>query len=144
MDFKNINKRDYELLLKFPAYVSLLAANTPEKPDKVEKLSAVEFAHVKTYSCDPELADFYRDVNKSFESTLNELDQTLPTGKVNREAAIKAQLAKIEKIASRLGVENADILHRSMKSFKDHVSKAHHNILMDFLFPLSIPGLTDR
>jgi len=144
MDFKNINTRDYELLLKFPAYVSLLAANTPEKPDKVEKLSAVEFAHVKTYSCDPELADFYRDVNKSFESTLNELDQTLPTGKVNREAAIKAQLAKIEKIASRLGVENADILHRSMKSFKDHVSKAHHNILMDFLFPLSIPGLTDR
>jgi hypothetical protein len=59
-------------------------------------------------------------------------------------AAIKAQLEKIENIVSMLGADNAEILHRSMKSFKEHVSRAHHNVLTDFLFPLSIPGLSDR
>jgi hypothetical protein len=31
-----------------------------------------------------------------------------------------------------------------MKSFTEHVSKAHHNVLVDFILPLSIPGLTDN
>jgi len=30
-----------------------------------------------------------------------------------------------------------------MKSFKEHVSEAHHNVLEDFLFPIPIKGLTD-
>jgi hypothetical protein len=30
-----------------------------------------------------------------------------------------------------------------MKSFKDHVSKAHHNVLVDFIFPMPIKGLSD-
>jgi hypothetical protein len=30
-----------------------------------------------------------------------------------------------------------------MKSFKEHVSKAHHNILVDFIFPMPLEGLSD-
>jgi hypothetical protein len=35
--FKNISERENEALLKFPVYVSLLAANSDSKLDKAEK-----------------------------------------------------------------------------------------------------------
>jgi len=46
-------------------------------------------------------------------------------------------------ILKKLGKEYASTMHRSMKTFKDHVSKAHRNVLEYFVFPLPIKGLTD-
>jgi hypothetical protein len=42
-----------------------------------------------------------------------------------------------------LGEGYRSAMHRSMKSFKDHVSKAHRNVLIDFIFPMPIKGLSD-
>jgi len=51
------------------------------------------------------------------------------------------ELLKLEKIVRRLGKEYSSTMHHSMKSFTEHVSKAHHNVLLDFIIPVSIPGL---
>jgi hypothetical protein len=72
--FENLSASDNEALLKFPAYISLIAANRDDKLDE------------------------------KYTSTMR----------------------------------------HSMKSFTEHVSKAHHNVLVDFILPLSIPGLTDN
>jgi hypothetical protein len=144
IDFKNLSIREYELLLKFPAYVSLLAANSDGELDDDEELAAIHFTHVKTYSSDPLLIDFFKEVDNSFERTLHELNNSLPEGKVNRDAIIKSKLLNIEKIVLKLGPENAAIVHKSMKSFKEHISRAHHNVLFDFLFPIVIPGLSEH
>lgn len=144
MPFKNLSVQENEALLKFPAYVSLLAANSDYKLDKAEKESAIKFAHTKTFSCDPLLAEFYKEADKVFADNIEQLDKYLPKEKNSREATIKAELLKIEKIAVKLGKVYTFLMHRSMKSFKEHVSKAHHNVLVDFIFPLSIHGLTDR
>lgn len=142
-EFKNLSKREYELLLKFPAYVSLLAANADGKFDDSEKLSAVELAHIKSYSCDPQLEDFFKEVDANFEKTLQELNNSLPQDKSERDAAIIAQLQKIERFMPKLEAETIDLVHKSMNSFKDHISLAHHNALIDFLFPLRTLGLSD-
>ena len=142
IDFKNLTIREHELLLKFPAYISLLAANTDGRFDKAEKFSAVELVHIKTYACDPRLGEFFQEVNNGFEKTIDELDKVLPAGKQNRHLAIKAKLLSLEKIVLKLGKEYTDIMHQSMESFKDHVSHAHHNVLVDFLFPIPIKGLS--
>lgn len=142
IDFKNLTIREHELLLQFPAYISLLAANTDGRLDTAERFSAIELAHVKTYSGDPRLQEFFAEVNKTFEKTIDELDKTLPLGKQNRQLAIKAKLLRLEKIVLKLGSEYATIIHKSMGSFKDHVSRAHHNVLVDFLFPIPIKGLS--
>ncbi|MCU7549288.1 hypothetical protein OCK74_09180 [Chitinophagaceae bacterium LB-8] len=42
----------------------------------------------------------------------------------------------------KLGKEYASAMRRSMQSFKDHVSKAHHNVLVDFIFPIPIKGIS--
>lgn len=136
--FKNLTEEEYEMLLKFPAYISLLAANRDGKLDDVEKKSAIKFAHIKTYSCDRLLVDFFKDVDKVFEKNIVQLDKALPKGKENRDETIKSELFKLENIILKSGKENVSIMHDSMRSFKDHVSKAHHNVLIDFIFPLPI------
>jgi Fe2+ transport system protein B len=141
--FKNISAQENEELLKFPAYISLLAANSDDKLDEDEKMAVVKLSHTKTFSCDPLLTEFYKEADKVFENNINHLDRDLPKEVKNREAVIKSELLKLDKIVLKLGKEYAETMHSSMNSFKEHVSKAHHNVLVDFVFPISIPGLTE-
>lgn len=142
-NYKSIlSKQEHDLLLLFPAYISLLAANTDGVIDQKELFSANELAHTKAFSCDPLLHDFYEEVNLTFEQTLENLDKSLPIGKEGRATAIKSKLLNIESIMLKLGAEYTICMHQSMKSFKEHVSKAHHNVLVDFIFPIPIKGLS--
>jgi hypothetical protein len=141
--FNKLSREENKALLKFPAYISLLAANNDGKLDEIQKKSAIKFAHTKTFSSDPLLAVFYREADKVFENNIKQLDKDLPIGEEYREAAIKKELLNLEKIVSKLGKKYTSTIHSSMESFKDHVSKAHHSVLVDFVLPLSIPGLTE-
>jgi len=140
--FNNLSKQEKESLLKFPAFISLLAAYSDDKLDAVEKQSAVKFSHIKTYSCDPLLTEFYEEADKVFVNNIRQLDKDLPIEKTAREAALKRELMKLETIVLKLGEDYTSTMHRSMKSFKDHVSQAHHSVLVDFIFPMPIKGLT--
>ena len=141
--FSSLTKDEREALLKFPAYTTLLAANIDGMLDKAEKKEAMKLEHIKTFSADPLLSEFYRDADKVFKKNLETVDKNLPEERESREATIKYELMKLEKIILKLGEEYASVMHHSMQSFKDHVSKAHHNVLVDFIFPLPIKGLTE-
>jgi hypothetical protein len=142
--FKELPAHEQEALLKFPAYISLLAANNSNNGmDKIEKKSAIKFAHIKTYSCRPILSDFFQEAEKEFKNNLVKLDKELPKNKEQREQAIKKELRKLEPILLEMGKDYASAMHYGMKTFKDHVSKAHRNVLEYFIFPLPIPGITD-
>ena len=141
--FKNLSREENEALLKFPAYLSMLASEKNDSLDDIEKKTAIKFAHTKTFSCDPLLTGFYKEADKVFEFNIKQINKVLPLEKNSREAAIKKELSKLDKIVIKLGKEYASTMHSSMKSFKDHVSKAHNSVLVDFIFPISIPGLSD-
>jgi len=141
--FYNLTEEENEALLKFPAYISMLAANRDDTLDEEEKEAAIKFAHTRTFSCDPLLSSFYLEADKVFKKNIEQLDNDLPKEKTAREVAIKKELFLLEKIAIKLGNGYSSIMHSSMRAFKDHVSSAHHNILVDFIFPLPMPGLTD-
>jgi len=141
--FDNLNHAEKDLLLKFPVYVSMLAAEKNDHVDKIEKRRALQFCHIKTFTCDPLLSQFYHEAEKNFETNINELDSALPSDKAEREEIITNELAKIESILLKLGTDYALVMNRSMRSFKNHVSRAHRNILEYFVFPLPINGITD-
>ncbi len=141
--FNSLTQQEKEALLKFPAYISLLAANSYGLVDEADKKEAIKLEHIKTFSADPLLAEFYKEADKVFKNNLEQLDKNLPKEKSSREAAIKNELTKLEKIILKLGDDYTSVMHRSMKSFKDHVSKAHHNVLIDFIFPMPMKGLSD-
>lgn len=140
--FKELTETENKELLKFSAFISLLAANSDNKLDAAEKQSAIKFSHIKTYSCDPLLTEFYEEADKVFENNIQQLDKDLPIEKAAREATLKSELLKLETIVLKLGADYISVMHRSMKSFKEHVSQAHHSVLVDFIFPMPIKGLT--
>ncbi|MBK5273295.1 MAG: hypothetical protein JJE22_20010, partial [Bacteroidia bacterium] len=124
--FKHLSEQENEALFKFPAYISLLAANSDDKLDEAEKKSAIKFSHIKTYSSDILLTEFYEEADKVFENNIQQLDNDLPVEKRQRDATIRKELLNLEKIVLKLGKDYTSVMHRSMKSFKEHVSKAHH------------------
>jgi hypothetical protein len=141
--FEDLDPQERNMLLKFPAYISLLAASKNDSLDKTEKKAAIKFCHIKTFTCDPLLSGFYQEADKNFEKDITELDNELPKEKSEREEIIKRELTKIENILLKLGTDFSLVMYRSMRSFKKHVSKAHRNALDYFIFPLPIKGISD-
>jgi hypothetical protein len=141
--FKTLTVEENKTLLKFPAYISLFAANWNRNLDEVERNSAIRFDYIKTFSYDPLLAEFYKEADKVFKKNIEQLDKDLPKGKEGRDAAIKMELVALEKIVLKLGKEYVFVMRKSMKSFKEHVSKAYDSELVDFTFPIPIPGLSE-
>ena len=142
MRFNDLTVLQKQALVKFPVYASILAASD-SKLDASEKMVAVKFAHTKSFSCHQILSEFYRESENAFEENLRQIEMWLPKDKINRDIAIKKELLNLEKILSMLGKEYVAAMHHSMKTFRSHVSKAHHSVIEDFLLPISIPGLTD-
>jgi hypothetical protein len=62
--FDDLNHTEKDLLLKFPVYVSMLAAEKNDHLDKIEKRTAIQFCHIKTFTCDPLLSLFYHEAEK--------------------------------------------------------------------------------
>ncbi|MGN6568646.1 MAG: hypothetical protein ACTHJ0_11865 [Flavipsychrobacter sp.] len=142
-EFKNLTKQEADQLLKFPLYISLLAANADGKMDNEEKKTAIKFTHIKTFSSDPKLKDFYAEVSKTFEQDIDTLDRELPKERHERQAAIEGDLSKLKEILLKLPKEYQAVMLRSMQSYKDHVSHAHYNVLESFVLPIVIQGITD-
>jgi hypothetical protein len=141
--FEKLSKADQTDFLKFPAYVSLLAANQDGITDRQEMNIAINFDHMKTYTCNPMLAGFYEKADSVFKDNLVELDNELPKGKEDRDTAIMAKLGVLEKLLLKFDKVYAATMHQSMKSFKEHVSASHQSFLESFIFPVPIKGITD-
>jgi hypothetical protein len=140
--FENLSKTEQQEFLKFPVYISLLAANADGITDEKEKQTAIAFDHMKTYTANPKLAGFYAKADKIFTKSILAIDNELPKGKIQRDTAIKFELTKLEKLLLKFDQTYGATMHQSMKSFKEHVSAAHFNILEGFIFPVPIKGLT--
>lgn len=140
--FTKLSDTEQQEFLKFPVYISLLAANEYGPTDNVDINAAVEFDHMKTYTCIPILSGFYAKADELFKVNFTNLDAELPKGKMARTAAIKAKLTELETLLSKFDKDYAAAMHQSMKSFKDHVSSAHWNILDSFIFPIPIKGIS--
>lgn len=133
--FEKLSKDDQQALLKFPVYIALLAANADEEFDEQEDDAVTDLDYVKTYFCNPVMADFYYNAGQVFEQNLLRIDNELPKGKLQRDVAIKIELRKMEQLLSKFDQISAATMRQSMKMFKEHVSKAHYNLLEDFIFP---------
>ena len=142
--FENLSAIEDEALLRFPVYMTFLDAFKDYEPDENEKKTAIKYINAQTFSCDPNLVEFYKEAEKVFKSNMEQIDSDLPKGNAGRKAAIKKELLNLETIVKKLGNEYTSALNRSMNSFKEHVSKAYYNLLTDFVLPLTALGLTDN
>jgi hypothetical protein len=140
--FENLSFRENEELLKLPALISLLAANGDGMMDEAEKKSAIKISHIKTFSSEPSLTEYYKQADAAFINNIEYMDNILPRDITKRENFIKDEIVRLEKIVQKLGKEAAGDFNQSMAAFTNHVSKAHHNVFIDFILPIPLPGLS--
>lgn len=142
--YATLPEQEKNKLLQFPVYITLLAANLDGELDEREKQKANEIANIKHYeNKEPLLTKFYEEVQAVFSKNLDSIDAQLPKDKDQREAAIRQQLGELEGILSQLSTPYNNAMHRSIQAFKEHVSKAHENVLEHFFFPFPIKGFTE-
>ncbi|MES2004111.1 MAG: hypothetical protein V4450_06285 [Bacteroidota bacterium] len=140
--FAELPEKERELLLQFPVYISLLAANSDQLMDEPEKETAVWLTHIKTFSTEPDVQPFYKEAELVFEKNLSLIDRKISDRREERETEIKAALRKIDLILQQMNIDFANALRRSMRSYKDYISKAHQNVLEYFIFPVPIDGIS--
>ena len=139
----DLEESERRALLRYPAYVTLLASTNQDGLDEKEKKVALKLSHIKTFSCEPLLEPFYKEAEKYFEETLEFLNESLPKERHLRAAAIAKELGKLDELLKKLGGKYANALYRSMRVYKDQVSRAHQNVLEYFIFPMPIEGVTN-
>jgi hypothetical protein len=141
--WNDLSEKERRQLLLFPAYISLLASTSAGGIDNKEKKAALKLTHIKTFAGDPILIDYYRAVEHDFETQITLLDHALPPNREERKEAIENELLQLEPVLEKLDNGYAHALRRSMQSYKNHVSRAHQNVLEYFIFPLPVHGISD-
>jgi hypothetical protein len=141
--FKNLTEKEKELLFKAPALVSVLAASRDHTISKAGKADAVKLAHLKTFTADPLLLLYYREVEKTFKTHFEAIaKQYAPFDDAKREE-LKKEIDTLNTVIAKLNKEFARTLHASLARYVAHVKKADNSVLVNFIFPMPIAGLTD-
>lgn len=136
-----LNPNEVDMLLKAPVYISLLAANANSNHglDETEKKAAIKLTHIKKISSHPTLQGFYKEAEKVFSTNMEQLNNELPYGIIERERAIKRELAKLGPVFAKLENEYSVTLQQSFQSYADYVSRAHRTAVYA-IFPIPIGG----
>lgn len=137
--FKQLSFHDNKILLNLPVYIALMAVNNDRKSEEEDIRAAIELAHIKTFSFDPLLEKFYKEVDRVFEITFLLLNKKLPKGEKSREIAIKKELLDAKMIILKLDDHNISVIHHNMNALTEHISRAHHNVLIDIYFSIPMP-----
>ena len=141
--FEKLTKEETELLLKAPILVSVLATSGDHEISKREKAEAVKFAHIKTFSADPLLLSYYKEVEKNFIAYFEAIvKKYAPFDNAKREA-LKKEIDTLNIVISKLDKQFARTLHRSLSNYAEHVMKSDRVLLETFIFPIPIHGLSD-
>lgn len=141
--FKKLTKKEIELLVKAPPLVSVLAASANHEISNSEKKDAMELAHLKTFTAHPLLIPYYKEVEKNFSRYFEETVKKYAPFDDNKREELKKEINVLNNVIAKLDRDYAKMLHSSFTKYAEHVKEADKSFLLNFIFPLPIPGLTD-
>lgn len=141
--FEKLTDEERELLYKAPVLVSVLASCSFNEVNKIKKADAIKLSHLKTFTANPLLIPYYTEVEKKFKELFEAaIRQYFPFDEAER-IALKKEMNRINRVIEKLDKEYARALNKSLEKFTRHIKRAGHTVLVDFIFPLHMPGLTE-
>ncbi len=142
-EFKKLTNPEVALLMKAPALVSVLAASINNTMNNVDKADAIKLAHLKSFTSDPVLADYYKEVEINFKENFEQAENLFTPFDDAKRALLKNEIQTINLVICKLDREFAIPFQLSLSRYAEHVRKAEKSVLTDFIFPFILPGLTD-
>lgn len=136
-EIENLNEADLNILLKSPAVVAILAAISDDgEVSQHEKAESIKLSHLRTYTSDPQLHNFYRHAEKKFVENFDRIMSELPEEWEDKEKYLEAQIVELNQVLPKLNDIYAKNLVSSLKSFAKHVFKSNASFLEYFVFPV--------
>jgi hypothetical protein len=139
--FEDLTEEEQELLFRAPVLVSVMSSCSYNNVNHLKKEDAIKLSHIKTFTADPMLIPYYREVEKSFKEKFEAtVAKYFPFDHDRRQELLK-EINKVSTIIGRLDNKFATTLRRSLDLYAKHVRNAH-SVIRDFMFPIPIQGLT--
>ena len=142
-EFKKLTEEDRQLLYKAPALVSVLASCTFNEVNETQKRDAIKLSHLKTFTADPLLIPYYKEVENGFRERFEAIATKYFPFDDQKRAELREEVDKVSEVLAKLDNRFfARTLYKSWQRYADHVKRSTHSVFQDFIFPMPIPGLS--
>ncbi len=122
-------------VLRGPAIIAVFAATGSKDITDAERTEAMRMAHLNAFTDDPALHDYYKVVERHFETDLDELtDRYHPLNDGNRKA-LEEEVISLNRAINKLDGPFAAALRRSLSAYAKHVRNADERFVENYLFP---------
>ncbi len=121
---ENLNSKEKDLVLNAPALVTVLISGADNQIDENEKAKAYKVVSVRAFSEKPDLKDIYGEISLDFDQQLDQIINTLPSDKVEREKIVVGLLSDLSAILAKLDHKFAKNFKASLVSFAHRVANA--------------------
>ena len=141
--FDSLTSEEIGQMLKAPALVSVLASSADSKISDKEKAEAVELSHLKTFTSEPLLRDYYKAVENVFQQNFEVTIAKYSPFDDAKRSALKDEIDALSTVFAKLDKPFAEALHDSLSGYAKHVNEIDRSVFEYFLFPFPLPGITD-
>ncbi len=128
-EFAKLREDEVEVLLKAPAYVSVLIAGADDNIDKNEIQKAIQIAKVKQMKAREVLLEYYKKVGERFEDDFMKMIEELPKSSSERGPIINKELRKLNVILPKVNNGFAVELYASLKDIAKKIAEASGGVL---------------
>ena len=136
-EIDKLTEEDKKIILRAPAIVAILAAISDDgEVSAQEKAASIKLAHLRTYTANPMLQDYYKEVDKVFEQHFEEEMASLPEDWKDKEEYLEEKLAAMTLVLPKMNDVYAKELISSLKSFAKHVFRTGSSFLEYFVLPV--------
>ncbi len=136
-EIEQLSKEDRDIILKAPAVVAILAAISDDgEVSKHEKSESIKLSHLRTYTSDPLLHNYYSEAEKVFEENFDSIMAALPSEWKDKEDFLEKELVQLRTVLPKVNDVYARELVNSLKSFAKHVFKSNASFLDYFVLPV--------
>lgn len=128
-ELEPLTQEEKEMVLKAPALITVLIAGADDNIVYEEISKAIELVNIKTFSEKLDLQPYYEIVAKTIEQDINDVIEALPGTASERNGVISDELAKLNKLLSRLKPDFSQDLYTSWKGLAHKVAQSWGGIL---------------
>lgn len=129
-ELEGLNEEELSLLLKVPAYITLLIGSADNAVDRNETDTAAQAVAFRTSHGDESLFTYYTSVNKAFGQSLSDLNQQYGILEPSaRRKSISEQLKTISPVLSKLDKKYAHALLESWRGLARAVAQASGSVM---------------
>ncbi len=127
--FENLSASELQQLEEAVVQISILVAGADGAIDAEEAAWADKLTHIRGYSGEKWLQEFYDEVATNFKIRFNDTLKTLPTDTALRQATLSTEIAKVNPILAKLEPKAAYKMYHSYQTLALSIAKASGGIL---------------